>query len=86
VSVGRFAWTTAVGFLPLTAAVAYLGSQAQSLSANNPIVWIAALLIIGLLAAGRLAAIKQSQKPPPPQHGSASPPAQGPTSDKAASS
>jgi uncharacterized membrane protein YdjX (TVP38/TMEM64 family) len=86
VRVGRFAWTTAVGFLPLTAAVAYLGSQAQALSANNPIVWIAAALIIGLLAAGRFATIREPRQPPPAHPGSASPPTQGPTSDKAASS
>jgi uncharacterized membrane protein YdjX (TVP38/TMEM64 family) len=86
VPVGRFAWTTAVGFLPLTAAVAYLGSQAQALSANNPIVWIAAVMVIGLLAAGRFAPIHQSRQPPPANPGSASPPAPGPSSDKPASS
>lgn len=54
VPVGRFAWTTAVGFFPLTAAVAYLGSRAQSLSANDPVVWIAVAVVIGLLATGRV--------------------------------
>jgi uncharacterized membrane protein YdjX (TVP38/TMEM64 family) len=54
VRVGRFAWTTAVGFFPLTAAVAYLGSRAQTLSANDPVVWIAAVVVVGLLVTGRL--------------------------------
>jgi uncharacterized membrane protein YdjX (TVP38/TMEM64 family) len=73
VRVGRFAWTTAVGFLPLTAAVAYLGSRAQTLSANDPIVWIAAVVVVGLLATGRLATINRSraQRPAPSTSGSA---------------
>ena len=32
VGLWRFTWTTGVGYLPLTVAVAYLGSGAQSLS------------------------------------------------------
>jgi uncharacterized membrane protein YdjX (TVP38/TMEM64 family) len=54
VRVWRFAWTTVVGFLPLTAAVAYLGSRAQTLSTSDPAVWIAAVLLVGLLASSRL--------------------------------
>ena len=52
-----FAWTSVVGFLPLTAAVSYLGSRARSLSASDPVVWIAvALALVLLLAARRLQA------------------------------
>lgn len=59
VRVWRYAWTTAVGFLPLTAAVAYLGSRAQTLSLSDPIVWLAALLLAALfVAAGRLGAFR----------------------------
>ena len=50
----RFAWTTVVGFLPLTAAVAYLGSRAQRLSLADPAVWIVVVAVIILLAASRL--------------------------------
>jgi uncharacterized membrane protein YdjX (TVP38/TMEM64 family) len=54
VRVWRFAWTTAVGFIPLTTVVAYLGSRAQSLSLSDPAVWAAALLLVVMLAATRL--------------------------------
>ncbi|WP_249010776.1 TVP38/TMEM64 family protein [Conexibacter sp. DBS9H8] len=50
----RLVWTSAVGYLPQTAAVTYLGSQARSLSLSNPLVWIAAAVMIGLLAGGHL--------------------------------
>jgi uncharacterized membrane protein YdjX (TVP38/TMEM64 family) len=48
-----FSWTTVVGFLPLTAAVTYLGSRAQSLSLTNPSVWVAVALLLGLMVAER---------------------------------
>lgn len=53
IDVWRFSWTTVVGFLPLTAAVTYLGSRAQQLSLTNPIVWVAVALLIGLLVTAR---------------------------------
>lgn len=84
VRVGRFAWTTAVGFFPLTAAVAYLGSRAQTLSANDPIVWIAALAVVGLLVTGRLVTINRSRSSRPGRGSRESAPASEPTSDKAA--
>lgn len=40
-----------VGFLPLTVAVTYLGSRAQSLSLSDPIVWAAVALLVGLIVA-----------------------------------
>jgi uncharacterized membrane protein YdjX (TVP38/TMEM64 family) len=54
VNVWRFTWTTFVGYLPLTAAVAYLGSRAQTLSTSNPIVWIAVAALIALLVGERV--------------------------------
>jgi uncharacterized membrane protein YdjX (TVP38/TMEM64 family) len=49
VSLWRFAWTTVVGYLPLTVLVAYLGSNARSLSLSDPLIWgavaVAALLL-----------------------------------------
>lgn len=53
VSVWRFAWTSVVGYLPLTAAIAYLGSRAQSLSLSDPFLWAVVGLVIALLATAR---------------------------------
>jgi uncharacterized membrane protein YdjX (TVP38/TMEM64 family) len=53
VGVWQFSWTTVVGYLPLTAATAYLGSQAKSLSLEDPVVWIIGALLVVLLAASR---------------------------------
>ncbi len=55
----RFTWTTALGYLPLTALVVYLGSQAKSLSASDPRVWIAAAVIVCLLAAARFVSVER---------------------------
>jgi uncharacterized membrane protein YdjX (TVP38/TMEM64 family) len=50
VPVWRFTWTTAVGYLPITAYFIYLGSKLESFSIDDPIVWIGALaLLIGIL-------------------------------------
>ena len=35
-----FAWTTAVGYLPLSAIFVYLGSRLETLSPTDPILWI----------------------------------------------
>jgi uncharacterized membrane protein YdjX (TVP38/TMEM64 family) len=56
----RFAWTSVVGFLPLTAAVAYLGSRAQRLSLSDPAVWVVVGVVIVLLAASRLVPMRHS--------------------------
>lgn len=53
-SLWRFSWTTVVGYLPLTAAVVYLGSRAQTLSIGSPLVWIAVALVLALLASENL--------------------------------
>lgn len=49
VNLWRFAWTTVVGYLPLTVLVAYLGSNARTLSLSDPLIWVgvgvAALLL-----------------------------------------
>jgi uncharacterized membrane protein YdjX (TVP38/TMEM64 family) len=59
VRVWQFAWTTVVGFFPLTAAVAYLGSRAQSFSLNDPVVWVASILLIASLVAVRVVNLKR---------------------------
>ena len=50
VNLWRFCWTTVVGYLPLTTAVTYLGSRAHSFSASDPLIWVSASVLIGLLA------------------------------------
>ena len=49
VPLGRFAWTTVVGYLPLTAIFAYLGSRLEELSFDDPILWAGAAIMLGLL-------------------------------------
>lgn len=51
VNLWRFSWTTVAGYLPLTTLVAYLGSNAHTLSLSDPLVWIAvatAVLLLGV--------------------------------------
>ena len=50
ISLWRFSWTTVVGYLPLTTAVVFLGSRAETLSFGNPLVWIAVIVLLALLA------------------------------------
>lgn len=50
----RFSWTSVVGYLPLTIAVAYLGSRAQTLSTSNPVLLIAAIGLVAVLLLGPL--------------------------------
>ena len=52
----RFIWTTAVGYVPITAIFAYLGSRLEDLSLDDPLLWAgAALLVVLLLLTRRLA-------------------------------
>jgi uncharacterized membrane protein YdjX (TVP38/TMEM64 family) len=53
-SLWRFSWTTVVGYLPLTTAVAYLGSRAQTLSTSDPLVWVAVGIVMALLLSERI--------------------------------
>ena len=46
VPTGRFLWTTVVGYTPITAYFTYLGSQLESFSAEDPIVWIGAGAVV----------------------------------------
>jgi uncharacterized membrane protein YdjX (TVP38/TMEM64 family) len=59
VSVWRFSWTTVVGYLPLTALVGYLGSEAKSLSLSDPRLWGAVVLMIVMLGAARLVSLER---------------------------
>jgi uncharacterized membrane protein YdjX (TVP38/TMEM64 family) len=53
VPIWRFTWTTAVGYLPLTALFIYLGSRLDSLSPTDPILLGGAALLVALIALGR---------------------------------
>jgi uncharacterized membrane protein YdjX (TVP38/TMEM64 family) len=62
ISLWRFSWTTVVGSLPLTIAVIYLGSQAQTLSTTNPLLWTAVAVLLALLIGERLVQRHRSGK------------------------
>ena len=38
-----------MGYLPLTAVFAYLGSRLEEFSLEDPLIWIGALAVIGML-------------------------------------
>jgi uncharacterized membrane protein YdjX (TVP38/TMEM64 family) len=44
-----FLWTTAVGYLPLTAIFVYLGSQLEDFSATDPLIWIGVAALLAML-------------------------------------
>jgi uncharacterized membrane protein YdjX (TVP38/TMEM64 family) len=50
VPLGRFVWTTAVGYAPITAYFTYLGSKLEGFSIEDPIIWIGGgALLLGIL-------------------------------------
>jgi uncharacterized membrane protein YdjX (TVP38/TMEM64 family) len=53
VPVVRFAWTTVVGYVPLTCAVVLLGGRLEHLSLGDPVLWAVVVLVLGLLAGAR---------------------------------
>jgi uncharacterized membrane protein YdjX (TVP38/TMEM64 family) len=57
----RFIWTTAVGFLPITAIAVYLGTRLEGLSLTDPIVFLSAGGLLALLALGHWAVRRQSR-------------------------
>jgi uncharacterized membrane protein YdjX (TVP38/TMEM64 family) len=48
----RFAWTTVLGYLPITALAVYFGTRLEGLSLTDPLVWGSAAALLGLLACG----------------------------------
>lgn len=48
----RFAWTTALGYLPITALAVYFGTRLEGLSLTDPLVLGSAAALFGLLAGG----------------------------------
>lgn len=61
-SLWRLTWTSFLGYLPLTGAVAYLGSEAKSLSTSNPILWVAVAVVVGLLVGSHIWRRHQAQQ------------------------
>jgi uncharacterized membrane protein YdjX (TVP38/TMEM64 family) len=49
VPVGRFTWTTAVGYIPITGLFVYLGTRLETLSPTDPAIWGVTIAMIGLL-------------------------------------
>jgi uncharacterized membrane protein YdjX (TVP38/TMEM64 family) len=59
----RFAWTTAVGYLPITALAVYFGTRLEGLSLTDPLVLGSAAALLVLLLAGHRIARLQSRRP-----------------------
>lgn len=52
VPVWRFVWTTAVGYLPITALSVYFGTKLEGLSLTDPLVILSAAALLALLLTG----------------------------------
>ena len=58
----RYTWTTAVGYLPITAYFVYLGSRLESFSLADPVIWVGAIgLVIALLGVRHLVPSEDSE-------------------------
>ena len=49
----RFIWTTAIGYLPITALAVYLGTSLEELTLTDPRIWIAVVALLALLLLAR---------------------------------
>jgi uncharacterized membrane protein YdjX (TVP38/TMEM64 family) len=58
----RFAWTTVVGYLPITAIAVYFGTQLESFSPGNPVVLGSAAALLALLFLGQLVVRRQRSR------------------------
>ena len=56
----RFIWTTALGYLPITAISVYFGTRLEGLSLTDPLVLGSALALLALLAIGHRVARRPS--------------------------
>ncbi len=59
----RFVWTTAVGYLPITALSVYFGTRLEGLSLTDPLVFGSAAALLALLAAGHWVLRRQANRP-----------------------
>jgi uncharacterized membrane protein YdjX (TVP38/TMEM64 family) len=65
VPVGRFAWTTAVGYLPITALSVYFGTRLEGLSLTDPLVLGSAAALLTLLLTGHWIVRRQAANTTP---------------------
>jgi uncharacterized membrane protein YdjX (TVP38/TMEM64 family) len=65
VPIGRFLWTTALGYLPITAISVYFGTRLEGLSLTDPLVIGSGLALLALLGAGHLVMRRQARRPSP---------------------
>jgi uncharacterized membrane protein YdjX (TVP38/TMEM64 family) len=61
VPVWRFTWTTAVGYLPITAIGVYFGTRLEGLSLTDPVVFLSAAGLLALLGVGHWAMRRQAR-------------------------
>lgn len=62
----RFAWTTTVGYLPITALAVYFGTRLEGLSLTDPLVFGCAAALLLLLLVGQRIVRRQSRDPAQP--------------------
>lgn len=62
VPLGRFVWTTMVGYLPITALSVYFGTRLEDVSLTDPLVIGSGLALLALLAAGHWAMRRQARR------------------------
>jgi uncharacterized membrane protein YdjX (TVP38/TMEM64 family) len=61
VPLGRFVWTTAVGYLPITALSVYFGTRLEDISITDPLVIGSGLALLALLGVGHWTMRRQAR-------------------------
>jgi uncharacterized membrane protein YdjX (TVP38/TMEM64 family) len=62
VPLGRFLWTTAVGYLPITALSVYFGTRLEDVALTDPLVIGSGLALLALLGAGHWTMRRQARR------------------------
>ncbi|MDX6634619.1 MAG: hypothetical protein QOF06_822 [Solirubrobacterales bacterium] len=62
VPLGRFLWTTVVGYLPITALSVYFGTRLEDISITDPLVIGSGLALLALLGAGHWTMRRQTRR------------------------
>jgi uncharacterized membrane protein YdjX (TVP38/TMEM64 family) len=62
VPLGRFLWTTAIGYLPITALSVYFGTRLEDVSITDPLVIGSGLALLALLGAGHWTMRRQARR------------------------